>query len=185
MSGLKEQEQRKGKCKFGYIFATVLFLAFIVFIFCSAHSENLRMEGIRAENTEQVQKLFGGSYPLRKLYSEKTENETWEADGKFFIVAGKFSASGETKIERDILLSWQLYNGKYTFSRVPFEKVYVKIDNNLEEPYIIFEIDEKEITLKKEDYKWYKVNELLGTDLIPAITVVCREDHWERRIEDF
>jgi hypothetical protein len=185
MSELEKQEQRKGSCKFALISFVVMLLAFFIFIFWHARSENLRIEGIRADNAEQVQQLFGGSYPLRKLYSEKTENETWQADGRYFIVAGKFSASGETKTERDILLSWQLYNGKCTFSRVSFEKVYVKIDNDVEDPYIIFEIDEKEITLIKEDYEWYKVNELLETELIPAITVVCKEDHWERKIEDF
>ncbi len=185
MSESKEQKQATSGIRARHVFVLLLLVGFFIFALWCIRSGNLKLEEAKAHNTEQVQQLFGGSYPLRRLYSEKTENEKWEADGKFFVVGGKFSASGETEIERDILLSWQLYNGRYTFSRVPFEKVYVKIDDNVEEPYIIFEIDEKKIVNERgEEYKWYKVNELIETDLIPAITVVCREEHWQERIED-
>ncbi len=183
MSESKEQKQKKSDRRAGRAFVIILVVGFSLFIYV-LYSLDLDTQEAIVRNTEQVQQLFGGEYSLRKLQSDEVESERWEGDGKFFMVMGDFSASGGTETKREMVLSWQLYNEKYTHSRVPYGKVYVKIDDSVEDPYLIFEIDEKQITSEEEDYKWYKANELLGTDLIPAITVICREDHWEKRVEE-
>ncbi len=159
------------------IFVTVMLFALFFYMIFSNETTN------RSDNAEIVQQLFGGEHSLQKLKPDEYDEEKWEASGGFFILLGGFSGTRESDKKRELILSWKMHNGKYCISRVPLDKVYVKIDNSIKSPYVIFEINKKVITSRRDDYEWYKANDLLETELIPAITIVCKEEHWEKRIE--
>jgi len=106
---------------------------------------------------------------LRQLINNNvTETHT---SGSFFLVAG--SVSSNSKTTTVVKLMGEI-EGEYRFMQFYFEKVRIKIDNNITTPYIVlnynytYEVD---------------INYLLKNSYyIDSVTIVCPEQYLPERL---
>jgi hypothetical protein len=106
---------------------------------------------------------------LRQLINNNvTETHT---SGSFFLVAG--SVSSNSKTTTVVKLMGEI-EGEYRFMQFYFEKVRIKIDNNVTTPYIVlnynytYEVD---------------INYLLKNSYyIDSVTIVCPEQYLPERL---
>lgn len=106
---------------------------------------------------------------LRQLVNKDvTETNT---SGSFFLIAG--SMSSETESQTVIKLMGNV-NGEYRFMQFDFEKVRIRIDNNVKTPYIVLNYRETydvgiDYLLK---YPYY----------VDSVTIVCPEQYLPEKL---
>jgi hypothetical protein len=106
---------------------------------------------------------------LRQLVNrDVTETHT---SGAFFLIAGSMSSESETqtvvKVMGDV-------KGEYRFMQFDFEKVRIKIDNNVKTPYIV---------LNYFNDKDYNIDYLLEyTYYIKSVTIICPEQYLPEKL---
>ena len=106
---------------------------------------------------------------LRQLVNrEVTETHTSAA---FFLVAGSMTSDSETqtvvKVMGDV-------KGEFRFMQFDFEKVRIKIDNNVKTPYIVLNyVDDRDVTIDYLlEYNYY----------INSVTIVCPEQYLPEKL---
>jgi hypothetical protein len=106
---------------------------------------------------------------LRQLVNrEVTETHTSAA---FFLVAGSMTSDSETqtvvKVMGDV-------KGEFRFMQFDFEKVRIKIDNNVKTPYIVLNyVDDRDVTIDYLlEYNYY----------IKSVTIVCPEQYLPEKL---
>jgi hypothetical protein len=117
--------------------------------------------GYTARHTEKIY--------LRQLVNrDVTETHT---SGAFFLVAGSVSSDTETNTVVKVMGE---VNGEYRFMQFDFEKVRIKIDNNVKTPYIVLnyikDVNRSLDDLLKWDYE------------IKSVTIVCPEQYLPEKL---
>ena len=106
---------------------------------------------------------------LRQLVNRDiTETHTSAA---FFLIAGSMSSDSETqtviKVMGDV-------KGEFRFMQFDFEKVRIKIDNNVKTPYIVLNY------VNDQDYT---IDYLLEYDYyVKSVTIVCPEQYLPEKL---
>jgi hypothetical protein len=106
---------------------------------------------------------------LRQLVNKDvTKNYT---SGSFFFIAG--SASSESETSTVVKLMGNV-NGEYRFMQFDFEKIRIKIDNNVKTPYIV---------LNYRNDKPNGIDYLLEYSYnIKTVTIVCPEQYLPEKL---
>ena len=106
---------------------------------------------------------------LRQLVNrDVTETHT---SGAFFLVAGSVNSDSETQTVVKLMGN---VNGEYRFMQFDFEKVRIKIDNNVKTPYIVLNY------VNNQDYT---IDYLLEYDYyVKSVTIVCPEQYLPEKL---
>ena len=111
----------------------------VLFASCDNNQQTDEYYKRQAQIKELCHKVFTGKHELRRLKSiDKTESSS-SASGGFLIAFGTYTSESKTSIKTMIKFSWQLYNGEYVLSEVPYEAFRIHIDSSVIKPYIIFD----------------------------------------------
>lgn len=117
----------------------------------------------------QDKDLHSEKIHLRQLVNrDVTETHTY---GSFFLIAG--SVSSDTETNTVVKLMGEV-NGEYRFMQFDFEKVRIRIDNNVKTPYIVLNYRETydvgiDYLLK---YPYY----------VDSVTIVCPEQYLPEKL---
>lgn len=106
---------------------------------------------------------------LRQLVNrDVTETHT---SGAFFLIAGSMSSESETQTVVKVMGE---VKGEYRFMQFDFEKVRIKIDNNVKTPYIV---------LNYSNDMDYNIDYLLEyTYYINSVTIICPEQYLPEKL---
>jgi hypothetical protein len=107
---------------------------------------------------------------LRQLANkDMTETHTSRS---FFLVAGSMSSNSETKTVVKLIGE---VDGEYRFMQFDFEKVRIKIDNEIKTPYIVLNyFANKDLSVDRlMDYDNFKVK---------TVTMVCPEQYLPEKL---
>jgi len=117
----------------------VIFIGIVVLLF-----QCLTSCGPPRDNHEDVSKtgeLLQGEHMLRRFKVKTTTESRWSAS--YFLIAG--GAGGGTFTETAVSFSFQLPDSTYAMAVLPFQKIRVKIDSTITEPYVTFRWDRSSV----------------------------------------
>lgn len=120
--------------------------------------------------SKEYEKVLGGKHKLRK-FNVKTENST-VTRGSYFLLMGSYSSRdvSETKVR------FYFYNhrNEYQFMEFPLERVNIKLDSTIKEPYVKFHWRE----LGRTEKEWRTMYERDVT----GIVIYCKEEDFQPEI---
>jgi len=79
-------------------------------------------------------KLLQGEHLLRRFKVKTTTESRWS--GSYFLIGG--SSSGGSFTKTNVSFSFQLPDTTYAMATLPYEKIRVKLDSTITEPYVTF-----------------------------------------------
>lgn len=86
------------------------------------------------DKQSEVGKLLEGEHELRKF--NVVDEEGYRTRGSYFLFSG--GSYGETYKDTKVSFSFQLPDSTYAMGELYFEDIRVKIDSNIERPYVTF-----------------------------------------------
>lgn len=94
---------------------------------------------VRDENGEHADvsktgELLQGEHLLRRFKVKTTTDQRWS--GSYFLIGG--SAGGGTFTQTDVSFSFQLPDSTYAMATLPFQRIRVKLDSTITEPFVTF-----------------------------------------------
>lgn len=114
------------------------------------------------------------NYKTDKIYLRqlvKVDKVTKEVSGSYFLVIG--SGSYQERTETKIKLMGKV-NGYYRLIEFDFVDVRIKIDNSIEDPYLV---------IKYQSYDKLKTNELINENwYTTGYVIVCPEKYLPERL---
>ena len=166
----------------GYFPLVIMLIAgTLLFVIAEALSEP--REVARLRHVQNLEKIVGGERTLRQVKYMNDVKSEWSGSGLFYLIAGDGSATGSTKQKTKILFSWEIGEGRYTFSEVPLSKVSTQTDPDIETPTVSFEIDKNKVSAKHvKVYSWREANEIID-NMVSSIIIRCREEQWKESIK--
>ncbi len=81
--------------------------------------------------------ILKGEHLLRRFKVKTTTEERWS--GSYFLIGG--SAGGGTFTNTKVSFSFQLPDSTYAMATLPYQRIRVKLDSNIIEPFVTFRWD--------------------------------------------
>ena len=117
-------------------------------------------------------KYFSGKYELRKISLNKSSETEVDSDFFLFIGSEKYKRSEICKIR----LCFKNFRNEYEFKDFDIKKVSIKINNNVETPFIVFRYNPKDYYLSQ--YDSYSERSVI----IDNIIINCKESDFKQNI---
>ncbi len=117
--------------------------------------------------------LTKGQHPLRKMVSQ---NNIKQSFGGFFLF-GLGSIGGQSENNIRVHFSWLTNDGTYAITSAPIEKFRIKIDNNVQNPFIEF------IDTSRGQMVYRTIEKFLDYCPPNYILVTCRDEDWPKDIQ--
>lgn len=88
----------------------------------------------RTPRVSKTDKILRGKHKLRRFKVTTETRSQWS--GSYFFIVG--NASGKSYQERKVAFSWLNNKGEYIISEIPLDKIRVKVDSTVINPYVEF-----------------------------------------------
>lgn len=170
------------------ILAVIIAIIFVVCVCSGVYAlEKKKAEKIKKAD-DRIEEILSGKHELRKLAEYDKKISSWSAGGGFFAFVGGGSASGSSTTVKEVRFSWKMNDGKYAFSELKLDRVFVAIDDNIESPTVEFSYTKPGW---KRLYESHEVNKLFYETfvkdercayIIGAVTFTCRSEDWPTQI---
>lgn len=122
-------------------------IALMLFSCGPVRDKNEKDNGKDVSNTGE---LLQGEHLLRRFKVKTTTEKRWSAS--YFLIAG--SAGGGTFTNTMVSFAFQLPDSTYAMATLPFQKIRVKLDSTITEPYVTFRWNRSSVDGIEYIMKW-------------------------------